>query len=476
MIAVPSGRDLLGAASGVGSTRNAQVTYPALPNGEAIVFLHWFHIFDPEKMSAGEYIPFRIRDSVTPDESVNAYTYPGGGVRWWAEHTGTSKYGDPVMFTRGGEFFHAFVFDRDNGVMEVWRDGRLMMQNPLSQDPDLSGTNWVYFNTAGGAIDCQMHHWRASLLTLEAGAVPTEGQWGDWLRGMMDPQTPLHAKIRERVGTRYSDWNWGEGVEGSATIIDHGDSGQNMTWQGGLDCDNVRVPRRVPLPSVRRSWYSCIPGTTAGTGIDDLGFVGGKPVIARVLFPPSHIVPGGGAHSMASITGNSSDDFLYWRQTSTPALAAYAKAAGGLAPLQALFQDQYEWWGDLYFICEGTNVKLILNGHHIGDLTIDAAIDFEGANSVCGFNGNGPCIRQAYWEVDEVPDELEDEIIACLRNPEIDPLCLGDPLLDFPWRSDLFPLGTETSLANQGTAPGVSMGLSGQFQNITKRMITGYDP
>lgn len=83
--------------------------------------------------------------------------------------------------------------------------------------------------------------------------------------------------------------------------------------------------------------------------------------------------------------------------------------------------------------------------------------------------------RIAAWNPATVPATLLDEIRACVCDPENDPPSLTNKLVDFPLHSGLLPLGTETTVANQGTGGG-TLTLSAARSTSCEVMLQGHNP
>jgi hypothetical protein len=367
-----------------------------------------------------------------------------------------------------GDHLLVGICDRDNTKLEGWVDNARMISSALTSDPDLSGScrNYMFYNNAAARyVDGAIY--RTILLSLTNGSTPTQAEWTEILGYMRNPDAPLHPLLVAAKGTVYSDYYCGEGLDGSATLEDQGDSGDDLTWQGE-NCEDVRYRAQVPRRKPRRTFYSLTPSYTAGTGNVDFGFSGFISVEFRVLFDKM----GHDDHVGVEITNAAGTHYIrVERSGGVPRIAA---RAGGAVVTMNLSDDQLENGGDIAVGAISTTAHICLNGQLIGQLAMGASLNLSGDCQV-NFDGDSRCTLIQVYEAFTTPGNFCDLICCTVQDPERTLLNMGTPLVDFPLNSDKLPLATSTTVSNSGSGGG-TLTLSAQRSTSCMEVRTGYDP
>lgn len=470
---LPQDRDRLGSQAPRGTTyRPSTATYPAIPNNESVAFFAWFKVTEPINASANDFFTWYVADIAVGLDQF--YVYAGAGGVYVRTRTAGGIQTTTFILVPIGEHFLVGLIDRVNTRLRVWLDAVNVVDDALVRDPQWGGgVALVALDSIAGAnLLTTFTNWRGVLMSFVAGSVPSLVQMTEWLKPMCNPEYPIHASLLTIAGTRRSDWRPGEGVYGTSTVTDNGPTAADLTWQGGIQVQQVRTRDRTPLRNPRRTFYSLKPGYTATTGAVGYGFAV-QPVIARFVYGP----PDGSSATYGCYLGaGAGNKGFYFRPWSNDGSTRIDVENSG--PSYAFWLNNFYRYADksdIWFVCNGTDVKMYLNGQQIDGRTLAAALDITGNISVTIDGSRCQVCRVAAWNPTSVPGTLLDEIRACVMNPEVDPPSLTNKRVDFPLHSGILTAAGSTQIPNQGLGGGI-LTLSAGRDTSCSIMYPGKDP
>jgi hypothetical protein len=276
----------------------------------------------------------------------------------------------------------------------------------------------------------------------------------------------MPADLTSIKGTYYSDYDVGSGVSGSTTLVDNGDNGDDLTWQGGHTAGNARDRAVTPARIPRYTFYALDPGYTATTGATDFSLAV-QPIVWRAHFKNLNSIDHTGV-SLANAAGT-----VYIRQETVSGQPRLA-VDDGTAEQTLSWADFHSQEGaDLVVSCSGTTCNIYMNARLVHTFTLAAAMDFTG-NCTVTMDGRTDCGRIEVYNPASLPGTFTDDIKGIVRCVDLDIPGLTS-VVDFPLHSGLMPNGTETTVANQGTGGG-TLTLSAQRSTSTCTMFTGFNP
>ncbi len=433
---------------------------------------------------------FTVKVGVTPGQSVAWFAIIAGGAKhlfFGAWNTsgckaklrlfldGTSYYSDEIPDFIGSMKTVEFHLHR-TGQVYFFCDGKGVGSADISAKAatDLDGTIMsVGARTNGGIVTDVLMRSRLFIFT---GTFPTEAQRNaivteNYITPDHENQTLVDFFGAGYAAARRADVPLNDIPNGSTTVTNLGTGGA-FTISGGLQIQSVRTrAERVSWWVPRRTFFSLRPGYTGSAAAVDFGLALQPPVM-RLLFGKVRHRPGG-TYNLATINNVAVTSLLgLLGIASDPPSHAYFVVNSVYLAIP-LFGDQLDG-GDLWLIPNGTDCRLILNGQHVGQLTIAQAINLVGACTV-SLDGRGACSRIAIWNPATVPATLEAEIRACCMNPDADPPSLMNKRVDFKLDSAHLPLATSTTVSNDGLGGG-TLTLSAQRSTSCEVMLAGQNP
>jgi hypothetical protein len=437
----------------------------AIPANESIVVMNWAQHKLGATVASQHYV------GVGPVESVGGERVSilrQGDVLYCGAY-GAAWQQIEVAIPDDDMHLYTIVVDRDNTLLDIWLDDKLLSSTALTQDPDLTANNQLQLNnsTAGAYNDI---HFKGAVFSLTNAATPTQAQMAIILRHMMNPDAAIHSTLSSAIGTHDAMWLFGEGDANATTIENDQNPGtDDLAIQGGLDIADTRARLQSPRRNTRRTFYSLTPGYTATTGNQDFGFFT-IPVIFRVLFDGMGI---GSNYQGAELTNAAGTHYIRIENASN-VLRISVRTGGAVKP-HVLSADMAANGADIIVVCTSTDCYICANGPLIDELTLTATLNLSG-NCQVNLNGRAKIgLVQAYNEV--LPGGFAgicDALCCTTQNPERRILGMSVPLVDFPIRSDLIAAGG-TTVANQGNGGG-TLTLSAQRTNSCQEVRTGYDP
>jgi len=459
---VPLNKDRLGFRRTRQGSEHALATGTAIPNNESILVLNWMRC-DLGGTSTDHYI------GVGPSETVGGERVSilrnGDDLKLGCNDGGWQQVTVPIPDS--GDHLWGILVDRDGTLLDIYLDGTLVSSAALTNDPDLSANNQIQLNNSTGGANSRIAWtgWRGLIQTFANGSTPSQADMSEALKAMCSPDSAVHSTISSAVGSVYNDWNLGEGIYGATTITDNGTSSDDFTIQGGLTIEDISIRAMTPVRRPVQDWYTYLKDEGGAGAVRDYGLAV-QPVVMRAHVTDLYNHSAG--QTIINFSDNSPNNYIRLR-TSAGVLEWELVANGGAQQVLPLEGDQFDG-GDWFIVCNGTDVKIYLNGQHIGTLTLTDSLDFSGNCLYQDNNGNGTACRHAIWNPASIPVTMEEEIRACVMDMDVDPPSLGTPLVDFPLNATTLPLATTSVMVNQGSGGGAYV-LSGQRQNVTRLLF-----
>ena len=468
MSMTPWGKDRLGCRSVNGGGHrqaNTSISNP-IPDEEHVLMEAWVTVQDETVPASAAVIQMFYESGATEFRfrlgplGLSARIDGGGVVEKYVGHMPVGDHHLAMLIDRTAELLRIFVDgiqvdSADISGLTISFDAATLLYFVIQ----LSGTteyNWVF--------------WRMAVTSLTA--LPEN--LDDLMLGRVHPEAPMADDLVDVLGAFGSTWRHGEGVYGSATIEDVGvkNSGIDLTQAGGGTVDTYRVRARTPQPVPELTWYTLTPGYTATTAATDFGFLF-RPTVSRWMLGDLHCLPTATTIAYFNTLG---PNRLQIRSAVAGGVEIVVRS-GGVEKTCPVLGDQLDG-GDFWIATSALDAYIYIGGQYVhyegalagGGLDLSGAITFGLIAS-----SKGQCCRVAAWNPATVPTTLEDEIARCVMDPAHDPPSLGTPLVDFPLNSELLPLGTETTLLNQGSGGG-TLTFSAQRSTSCEEMIVGYNP
>jgi hypothetical protein len=463
----PQLKDRLGALHPSGTNRRAiNASYATIPANETIVLLNWLRLASPPYTGDPAIGLFLFSDNPTVDFLYIEGNAAAGQLKFNAVLNAVTQ--SLTVGAHPGDHCFAQVLDRDNTQLEAWIDGVKHDSAALTSDPDFTTQVGAYlFGTGAGVVNYEQCAWKGIILSLANGSTPTQAQWSEILSYMRDPDAPLHPILTAAKGTVYSDYRCGEGLNGSAVLEDQGDTGDDLTWQGGETADDVRIRKQSPRRKPRRTFYSLTPGYTATTGNVDFGFDFATSDEFRALFDGMH----DSDHVGVELTNAAGTH--YFRVERVGGVPRIAIRAGGAVATMDLSEDQFRNGGDITIAAITTNAYICINGQFVGQMAMGGTMNLSG-NCQVNLDGRSRCCLVEGYNQYLFPGDFCNYICCTTQQPERTLLNLGTPLASFPIRSDLIAAGG-TTVVNQGSGGG-TLTLSAQRSTSCEEVRHGFDP
>ena len=466
----PQDRDRLGAEVLDGAVTwcsNNAIT--PIPNNETIVILNWMRIYRTAVFENARYMGGRLYNATPHEMGIYNTGTAQISFRWRA--AGVRNVA--VDYVPNADALYVQITDRDNSREQIWVDHTRVYDAGLAQDPNLSVSN---MGRIGDGVSAPAHSivWRSVLLSLTSGQTPAWDEWRAILRVMRDPDAPLLRDLVNRIGTFAVDWRPGEGIYGTTTVENQRNPGtDDLTWNGGVTVEDVRVRQRRPKAKTRRTYYMLTPGYNAVTGQVDFGFAV-QPVVIRLMLNDMSTTKEGTAFTLANAAATHTIriyNSVGWDGTS---VILRTNGVNVHSKLRDSVKDNRG--GDLFLVWDGTDFHVYYSGQYHDVLTPVAGLDLTGNCTVTFASTKQTQIcRVVAWNPTAVPTTLLDEIRDCCMNPDIDPPSLaGSKRVDFPIRSDLIA-AAGTQVVNQGLGGG-TLTLGGVRDTACIPMLEGYDP
>jgi hypothetical protein len=435
------------------------------PNNETICLMNWMRCDLDANVSSDHFVGLFLHRNVTGHavamlRNGDAFNMGSYNAAWQYFNVAIPDTNDHLW---------CVVVDRDNTQLEAWLDGVKVESAALTQDPDLTAALKHTFNNST-AEEYSDITWRGITMTFANGSTPSNANLALAFKGMRDPNySGLHPILSTAKGSYYSDYSPGEGIYGANTVTDNGDNGDDLTYQGGDTFQVIRTRARTPVRIPQKSYYGLTDNYLATLISVDFGFAV-QPVIIRAVMGDCRIRRTGTQETIV-FTDTGATDYM---RLMTLSGATYVRMRSSGANKTCILDSEQPDGGDLWIICNGTDVDYYWSGVHIFDDTLAAALDLSGTCTITMDGEGGACCRLAAWNPATVPGTLVAEIQECAMNPELDPASLTNKLVDFPIRSDLVAAGGST-IANQGTGGG-TLSLSAIRSTSCKEIFVGHDP